>query len=214
MKRNILFGSVLAAALSVGIGAQTPAGGGQTPTGQPPAGQTPMGGGTQTPRGGAQGGGSMAKGSNDAITVTGCLQPADGSGMGVSKTDPSKADKFVLANVMAGAGASGGAMANPSGSTGTAGASASTGSSASGTSMNYALSGGKKDELRTMANSKVEITGKIDHAPTAGTSNNGATSATGTTGSAMSTGSRAPESEASGRTLKIDTIRKIAGSCS
>ena len=30
----------------------------------------------------------------------------------------------------------------------------------------------------------------------------------------MSTGSRAPETPNSGQTLKIDSIRKIAGSCS
>ena len=65
-----------------------------------------------------------------------------------------------------------------------------------------------------MANSRVEITGKIEHGPSAGTSNNGASSAAGTSGSAMSTGSRAPETPNSGRTLKIDSIHKISGSCS
>ena len=64
--------------------------------------------------------------------------------------------------------------------------------SVSGPRTDYVLSGGKKDELRTMVNSKVEMTGKIDDA-SAGTSNNGASSSAGTTGSAMSTGSRAPE---------------------
>jgi hypothetical protein len=78
----------------------------------------------------------------------------------------------------------------------------------------YRLTGGKKDQLRTLVNSKVEITGKIEHGSSAGTSNNGASSSAGTTGSAMSTGSRAPETPNSGQTLKIDSIRKIAGSCS
>jgi len=78
----------------------------------------------------------------------------------------------------------------------------------------FVLSGGKKDELRSMANSKVEVTGKIESGPSAGTSNNGASSSQGTTGSAMSTGSRAPETPNNGRTLKIDSIHKIAGSCS
>ena len=185
MKRNILFGSVLAAALSIGVGAQ-----GQAP--------------------GAQAGGTMAKDSHDAITVTGCLQPADGSGTGVSKTDPAKADTFVLANATTGSGAGAGASAAPAGTTGSSASS----TSPSGKGTNYALSGAKKEELRSMANSKVEITGQIEHGPAAGTSNNGASSATGTTGSAMSTGSRAPETNASGLTLKVDTIRKIAGSCS
>jgi len=186
MKRNILFGSVLAAALSVGVGAQTPTSG-------------------------AQAGGNMAKGSDDSVTVTGCLQPASGSGATASGGDAAKADNFVLAKATSGA--SGGAMSSPSASaTGTSGSASS--SSTSGTDTTYTLTGGKKDELRTMANSKVEITGKIELGPSAGVSNNGASSSAGTTGSAMSTGSRAPETAASGRTLKIDSIRKISGSCS
>jgi hypothetical protein len=179
MKRNILFGSILAAALSVGVGAQ-----GQM--------------------GGAQSGSKMAKGGDDAVTVTGCLQAADGSGTGVSQADPMKADKFVLANAMM----SSGAAANSSA------AGSESGSGAGGTSVNYALSGAKKEELRAMAKSKVEVTGKIERGASAGTSTNGASSATGTTGSAMSTGSRAPETDASGRTLKVSSIRKIAGTCS
>jgi len=226
MKRNILFGSILAATLSIGVGAQTPAGsGGQAGT----AGQAGSAGqgGTTGQGSSRQAGGKM---SDDKITVTGCLQPAT-TGTSASAGDASKADNFILANVMSGAG-SGGSMSSPSssatgtsGSTaaGTASAGSATGSSASGGGMSgsstsgastYHLSGGKKDELRTMVNSKVEITGKIDQGPSAGTSNNGASSSAGTTGSAMSTGSRAPETPNSGQTLKIDSIRKIAGSCS
>jgi len=207
MKRNILFGSILAATLSIGVGAQTPAGSG------------------------GQAGGKM---SDDKITVTGCLQPAT-TGTSASAGDASKADNFILANAMAGSG-SGGSMSSPSSSatgtsgsmaggapsSGATGSSASAGSSSAGSASSmsganansYVLSGGKKDELRTMVNSKVEITGKIDQGSSAGSSNNGASSSAGTTGSAMSTGSRAPETPHSGQTLKIDSIRKIAGSCS
>jgi len=186
MKRNILFGSVLAAALSVGVGAQA-----------------------QT---GAQAAGSMAKSGTDAVTVTGCLQGADGVGGSATKSDPSKIDQFVLANPMPSTGAAGGATSSPSATAGTSG---STTPSATGSGAgSYVLTGGQKDELRTMANSKVEITGKFEDGPSAGVSNNGASSSAGTTGSAMSTGSRAPETKASGRTLKIDSIRKIAGTCS
>jgi hypothetical protein len=174
MKRNILFGSLLAAALSVGVGAQ------QAPP--PSAGQA----GT----GSSAGQEKAQSSSRDQITVTGCLQPAGGAsgatGTSGSASKSSKADDFILANATTGAGAaSAGAPAGEAG--------AATGTAGSGGSQ-YKLTG-KTDELKQMVNSKVEIRGKLDSAAGA--------SATG-----------APATSGSGQTLKVDSVKQIAASCS
>jgi len=193
MQRNVLFGAMLVtamAAMPAGIGAQA----GQSGSDRPSA---------------------SSRKSDDATTITGCLQAADGSGTavgtagtaGAARADVSKADHFILATASKSDNGSGAA---PS-ATATTGASAS--AKASGEST-FVIAGGEKNELRRLANSKVEITGKIESGVGAGTANNGASSSAGTTGSAMSTGSRAPETKASGRTLRIESIRQIAASCS
>jgi hypothetical protein len=192
MKRNVLFGAMVVTAMTVGIGAQS----GQSGSDQPS---------------------SRTQKSSDATTITGCLQAADGSGTaigtsgstGTAPAEALKADHFILSTAAKGATATSGAAA-PS-------ATATTGASAPRTSPadnSFILSGGDKDELRRLVNSKVEIQGKIEEGAAAGTHNNGASSNAGTTGSAMSTGSRAPETKASGRTLRIESIRQIAASCS
>jgi hypothetical protein len=195
MKRNMLFGSILATALTVGLGAQAPT---QSPS-TPAPGQA----------GSAAGAGSMSEPprsqsrDQDQMTVTGCLKAGDEKGTpsatgttGSTADKSSKPDDFVLTDVSPGASA-GAATAGT------------TGSSAS----QFKLSG-KKDELRPLVNSKVEIRGKVEHAPSAGTATTGASSNTGTTGSAASTGSRTQDNKISGQTLKVDSVRQIAASCS
>jgi len=195
MKRNVLFGAVVVTAMTVGIGAQS----GQSGSDQPSR--------------------RMQKGS-DATTITGCLQAADGSGnavgtsgsTGTAGSSASSADHFVLASAAKSEGASS-ATASPSANAPTATA----GASATGTTSDdnsFVLTGGEKEELRRLVNSKVEIQGKVEESPAAGTHNNGTSSNAGTTGSAMSTGSRAPETKSSGRTLRIESIRQVAASCS
>jgi hypothetical protein len=191
MKRNFLFGAMLVTAMTAGIGAQA----GQSGSDRPSAG--------------------MQK-TDDSMTMTGCLQAANGSGtaVGTSGTagatggDASKADHFILASAAKSDGASDAAAPSAAATTG-----ASVGAKASDESS-FVIAGGEKDELRRLANSKVEIKGKIETGVGAGTANNGTSSSAGTTGSAMSTGSRAPETKASGRTLRIESIRQIAASCS
>jgi hypothetical protein len=194
MKRNMLFGSILATALTVGLGAQAPT---QAPT-TPAPGQA----------GSAAGAGSMSEPprsqsrDQDQMTVTGCLKAGDekgapsATGTTGSADKSSKPDDFLLTDVSSG----GGAGAATAGTTG---------SSAS----QFKLTG-KKDELRPLVNSKVEIRGKVDHAPSSGTATTGASSNAGTTGSAASTGSRTQDNKISGQTLRVDSVRQIASSCS
>ena len=155
MKRNILFGSVLAAALSVGLGAQAPTGAPQDPAAPPSS---------PRPAPSAQAPSAKDDSSSKSVTVTGCLQadsasatgtsgtaaPAGGGAAGGGAASSSKSESFILANASTGSGASGAA--------GTAG-------SASGSSASqYKLMGGSKSDLTKYVNSKVEIKGKLDSA--------------------------------------------------
>ncbi len=202
MKRNILFGSVLAAALSVGVAAQS---GSTSPQSSNPAAQART---------------------EQMLTVTGCLQPADapsaigtsGSATTSASADASKADDFILrkANVSS-------SMTGSSSARSTTGSSQSESSSAtrgtSGSTMGtptteYQLSGGEKDQLRRYANSKVEIRGHIDtHANAGSAPQTHAGVDKGTTGSTMSGGNRMPQTNAASETLRIESIRQIAAGC-
>jgi hypothetical protein len=153
MKRNILFGSVLAAALSVGLAAQSPTGAPQDPA-APPSSPRPSPS-AQAP--------SAKDDSSKTITVTGCLQadtasptgttgaaaPA-GGGAAAGGAASSKSEGFILANASMGSGAAAG------------GAAGTTGSSSS--ASQYKLTGGSKSDLTKFVNSKVEIKGKLDSA--------------------------------------------------
>jgi len=83
-----------------------------------------------------------------AVTVTGCLAPADSatapSPTGTSGNAP-KAEGYILKNVSASPSASGTA-----------------GTSATATASQYTLIGGNKADLKKFENSKVEIKGKIE----------------------------------------------------
>jgi hypothetical protein len=155
MKRNILFGSVLAAALSVGLAAQSPAGAPQDPT-APPSSPRPSPS-AQAP--------SQKDDSSKTVTVTGCLKSDSASATGTSGTaapagggapaggaSSSKSEGSILANASTGSGSSTGAP----GAAGTAGSSSS--------ASQYKLSGGSKSDLTKYVNSKVEIKGKLDSA--------------------------------------------------
>jgi hypothetical protein len=188
MKRNILFGSVLAAAMSVGAAAQSTA--------------------PQTPPAGSRDQASSA----GTVTVTGCLKSGSGSpsatgtsGSTAGAAGASSAGSFILADATTGA--AGGAMGAPAGTSGTA--------PRAGSGSQYKLTGGSKDDLQKYVNSKVEIRGKIDSA--AGSSTGGAAagatpspSSPGAPGAAGAT----PSSSASGQTLQVDSVRQVAASCS
>ena len=155
MKRNILFGSVLAAALSVGLGAQAPTGAPQDPAAPPSS---------PRPAPSAQAPSAKDDSSSKTVTVTGCLQadsaaatgtsvtaaPAGGGAAGGGAASSSKSESFILANASEGSGA---------------GAAAGTAGSASKSSASqYKLMGGNKSDLTKYVNSKVEIKGKLDSA--------------------------------------------------
>ena len=186
MKRNILFGSVLAAALSVGLGAQAPTGAPQDPAAPPSS---------PRPAPSAQAPSAKDDSSSKSVTVTGCLQadsasatgtsgtaaPAGGGAAGGGAASSSKSESFILANASTGSGASGAA--------GAAGAAGTTGSASSSSASQYKLMGGSKSDLTKYVNSKVEIKGKLDSA-----------------GGAMS-------SPSSGPTLHVDSVKQISPSC-
>jgi hypothetical protein len=189
MKRNILFGSVLAAALSVGLAAQAPTGAPQDPTAPPSS---------PRPAPSAQAPSAKDDSSSKSVTVTGCLQADSASATGTSgagapgapaggaaaggAASSSKSESFILANASEGSGSSSGA--------GAAGGAAGTAGSASKSSASqYKLTGGSKSDLTKFVNSKVEIKGKLDSA-----------------GGAMS-------SSSSGPTLHVDSVKQISPSC-
>jgi hypothetical protein len=155
MKRNILFGSVLAAALSVGLAAQAPTGAPQDPAAPPSS---------PRPSPSAQAPSQKDDSSSKTVTVTGCLQADSASATGTSgagapgapaggAASSSKSESFILANASEGSGA------------GAAGGAAGTAGSASKSSASqYKLMGGNKSDLTKYVNSKVEIKGKLDSA--------------------------------------------------
>lgn len=211
MRRNILFGSVLAAALSVGVAAQS----GSTSPQNPSA--------------------TAESRSEQMLTVTGCLQASDEpsatgtSGSATARTaDASDADHFILKNVepassssMASSGSASREGSSARSTTGSAQSEASSatrgtsGSSTMGTpTTQYQLAGGDKDQLRRYANSKVEIQGRIDtHANAGNSPQSPAGVDKGTTGSTMSGGNRMPQTNSAIETLRIESIRQIAAAC-
>ena len=137
MKRQIIFGTLLSAALATGVAAQ-----------QPPASGDP---------------GSRPGQSSDSaqtITVSGCLAAAPG---GASSTTPGAASPsagpsggFVLNS------ATTGTMAKGSSPTGAPGAApGATGTSGSSAGTTYRLVGGDSEDLQKNVGKKVEVTGSV-----------------------------------------------------
>ena len=183
MKRQIFFGTMLSAALAVGVGAQ------QTP---PSSSSSP---GQSDRRG-------------QSVTVTGCLQSGSGASgstassptgapAGQAGATSSSSGQYILANATMGSGSS---------ATGTTGATPSAGASSSAsTGKSYKLVGGDSEDLKKYVNSKVEVTGTLDSK----SSSSGAGS-TGTTGSAGASSSSMAGSMPS---LKVTSVRQVSGSC-
>jgi hypothetical protein len=189
MKRQLFFGTLCAAALTVGISAQTP----QTPPSSTP--QTPRTPSTTQPE---------SHGKNQEVTLTGCLQSGSGaSTTGTTGTAASGAQKsgsssmsggeFILANAKMG-GSSGASAA------GTAGSPTGAASSSSSTADRYKLVGHTND-LRKYANSQVEVHGTIDSK---------ASSSSG----AGATPSASASSASSEPTLRVSSVKQISPSCS
>jgi len=152
MKRQILFGTVLAAAMAVGVGAQTP---------DPSSPQTPQSPTSQSPTSQTPASPSMDRQSKsgDTVTLTGCVERNSASSTAgtTGTTSPSaSASQFVLKNVTPSAGSS-------TSTTGTTGS-----TMASSYASGLYLSG--SEDLEKHVNHKVEIKGKVDTAASASAS--------------------------------------------
>jgi len=153
MKRNVVFGSIVAIAMSVGVAAQSGSSSPQTPP-------------------------SSSSRSSQSVTVTGCLQSGSPSATGTSGTAAggaaASAESFILANAKVGAGDKAAAGAPSSTATPPSSTAGTSGAASAGSASQYKLTGGSKDDLKKYANSQVEITGKLDSASSSGGAMGGA----------------------------------------
>jgi hypothetical protein len=211
MKRTILFGTIFSAALAIGASAQT--------------GSDPQSGSAQR--------------QNQQVTVTGCLKSSDATASGAagstaggtgttgsattggtsagSSAGTSARGGYMLTNAKMGSGASTSGTSG-SGSTG-AGGTGTTGSAASGTyagtagaMKTFKLEGGSQSDLSKYANSQVEVRGTVDHSGMA-SSGSSATGA-GSTGAAGSTAGSARSGSGDTPTLRVNSVRQVAATCS
>ena len=192
MKRSILFGTILSAALATGLSAQTPQTSGAGSSDSQPSGQQ--------------------------VTITGCLKSGDASSSaagsavtgatgtaGATDTKPGAAGGgYILANAKPGSSASSTGTAGTAGSA--AGATAGTSGSASA-GATYKLQGGDPSDLSKYANSQVEVRGTLSSASASSTG-----SATGATGSTSA--SRESGTSSNMPTLRISSVSQISSSCS
>jgi hypothetical protein len=193
MKRTILFGTMLSAALATGLSAQTP--------------QTSGAGSTdpQSPN-------------SPQMIITGCLKSGDSSSSastGGTPTGTSGATGtagaatagggYILTNATAGSAPS---ATGATGSTGSATGAATAGTS--GSTASYKLQGGAESDLSKYVNSQVEIRGTL--ASSSSSSSAGSSTAGGATGSTSS--SRESSVNSNLPTLRVSSVRQIASSCS
>ena len=195
MRRELVFGTVFAAAMAVGVGAQTY--------------------GTQ----------SRDTHSKNEITVTGCLQSGDEAGSTAATTgttgsttagtagsmaSSASGAKFKLTNVSMGS-ASTTTSGATAGTTGTTGAGASAASEFPNGLQLVASSDSKDSDWSKYLDHKVEVKGNLE-------SNSGASSmgaATTTAGGSTAGSSAASESPASSPSiLRVSSIRSISDTCS
>jgi hypothetical protein len=193
MKRQMMFGTMLSAALAVGVSAQ-----------QPPAGGSP-GASPQPP---------SDRPAAQSMTVTGCLQAASDSAGGApaaaAEPGAKAAGGFVLTNVspagsMAGGSTAPGAKA-PGATTGTTGAGA-TGTSGTSAASRYRLTGGESQNLQQYVGQKVEVTGSA-----AGGASSASPSATpgapGAPGASASGSSRSQD-----QAFRVASVRPTGDKC-
>ena len=194
MKRQFMFGTMLAAVMAVGVGAQ-----------QPTAGQA----------------GQSSDQSSRPVTVTGCLQSAPSSGAPATGDTTSKPQsgsqaQYILTNATP---ATAGTSATGTAGTGATPGAGSTKGSA-GAAKTFRLQGGDSSDLQKYVNSKVEVTGTLASSSERGTSG-AAGSATGAgtgTGTGSATGSTASGATSgmsgSMQALRVTSVRQVAESCS
>jgi hypothetical protein len=188
MKRQIIFGTMLSAALAVGVAAQQP----PSAPGQPPS--TPSTSSSQSQSDSAK-----------TVTMTGCLQAASSSGGGAAAqpgapgapgagAGASQAKSFILAS----ASPAGSASKEP----GAPGAPAAT-AGTSGSGSTYRLTGGDDQNLEKYIGQRVEVTGRLSGRSAGSSSGAGAPGA----------GAGASGSSQSGPALSVSSVRSTGESC-
>ncbi len=204
MRREFVVGAVMAAAMAVGLSAQT----------------TPPSGGQSTPPSSSQSSYDRDQSNRgSAVTVTGCLMSADqwkggtagtsgstgstGAPGSTSASRSSGASGFVLTDVSMGS-STGSSSSSPSATSGTTGAGA--GATASGTSSSEKaiMLKGKDEDLQKNVGKRVEVRGTLDKS--SASSDPSMTNPPSTAGTAGST--------AAGGTLHVTSIKETSGSCS
>jgi hypothetical protein len=207
MKRTYIFGTMLAATLTLPLSAMSQ---------QSSADQ------------------SSSQSQRNEVTVTGCLMAGAGgagstagtTGTSGSTSASSASGGFMLMNAIVSSGGSSTAGSTAGGSTvggsTTAGTTGSANSaSGSKTGSTYTLTGGQKSELEKYVNSKVEVRGRLDSSSSgAGSSAAGSTTAgsgstaSGSTGSAGSGSSSASGMTGPAQQLHVTSVRQLSSTCS
>jgi hypothetical protein len=201
MKRQFMFGTMLAAVMAVGVGAQQPGQAGSA----------------------GQAGQSSSDQSSKSVTVTGCLQSSPSSGAPATGDTTSRQSgsqaQYILTNASTASGTSG--SSTGAAGTGTSGATAGSTRSSAGAAKTFRLQGGSSSDMQKYVNSKVEVTGTLASGSERGTTGSATGSATGTgtgsssTGSATgSTSSSATAGMSGSQTLRVTSVRQVSESCS
>ena len=149
MKREFVFGGLIALALSVGASAQTTAG-------------------QQYP--------STQDKDKDTVTVTGCLVPGAGGAVGTSGTTATTASPSAAGFMLINASKDGAAAATTT--AGTSGTTAATTAPVADAGKSFNLVGGDQADLQKWVNSRVEIKGTIEASSAAPSMTGGSTSGT------------------------------------
>ena len=226
MKRELMFGTVLATAFVAGIAAQQPS---APPPSAPPSAQEPT---AQQPRRERP---PSTDSASRTVTVTGCLTSAGSGGAqpgaepGAAPTSGSPAQFMLTSASIAGSSSAGTSGATPGASPSAAGTTGAKPGSSAGALSTYRLSGGG-DSLKQYANSRVEVTGTLQGAsPMGDAAGPGSPSGAGTPGPGAGTAPRPGSSpgaagpsttsertgaEAAVQTLRVTSVKQISASCS
>jgi hypothetical protein len=210
MKRQFVFGTVMAAALTVGLGAQTP-----SPQDYPQSSKPQSSSSSQEKRGSDTARGQM-------VTVTGCFQSADtsataatGTAGTTAKSSGASSAAFKLTDVAQ-------SSTDKSGAAGTAGTA---GMASIPTTLDLMASGSSSANWSKYLNHKVEVKGTLENAGGAGSS---AASPSSTSPSTTPPSTNPPSSTANpagtpsstmssagaGATLHVTSIKEVSASCS
>ena len=221
MKRQFVFGTVMAAALTVGLGAQSTT----------PQSTSPQSGQSSTPstqgsssQSGSQDRASKRSDRGQTLTLTGCLQSGDSAMSGATGTTGgapatgartgaagASSDNFVLADATQSSSDKSSTGANATGTAGTMG------SATIPTRLNLKASGNSSANWSRYLNHKVEVKGTLED-----TTGGAESKTTNPAGNPPSTNPSAPESSRSsagvssdmGATFHVTSIKEVAGTCS